>query len=90
MEQESKTLSIVSLICGIAGIILGFIVPILGIILGILAIIFASMAKKREVPNGMRTAGFILGIIALIISVIWIIAVATCLAAIGMAAMSAF
>ena len=73
MENQTKTLSIVALVCGILGIVLTFTpAAIVGLILAILGIIFSVVAKKKEGPNGMRTAGFVLSIIAL---VLWIIVV---------------
>lgn len=53
---------VASLVCGIVGII----IPYIGLILGILAIVF-SHRQKRIQPNGMATAGFVLGIIAIVI-----------------------
>ena len=69
--DDKKTFSLVSLICGIAGIILTFTpAGIVGLILAILGLVFSSMAKKKEGKNGMNKAGFILSLIALIL---WII-----------------
>ena len=71
--QTKKAVSgyaIASLVTGIIGLFF------CGIILGILAIVFANIAKKQNggVKDGMSTAGFVLGIIALVVSAIVIIA----------------
>lgn len=71
MEKQSKTFSILALIFGLLGIILTFTpASIVGLILAILGIVFAAIAKTKEAPSGMRTAGLVLSIIAL---VVWII-----------------
>ena len=90
-KGDSKTLSIVAFICGLVGIILTFTpASVVGLILAILAIVFACMAKKREAPSGLRTAGFVLGIIAVVLWIIVIVVVGallgTACAALGAAA----
>lgn len=59
-------LSIASLICGIIGIIFVFFTPILGGILGAAALGFGLKENKK----GYANAGFILGIIALVLAVL--------------------
>lgn len=73
MENQTKTMSIVAFICGLLGIIFTFVLPILGLILAILALVFASIAKKKEGPSGLRTAGFVLAIVALAIWIIYVV-----------------
>jgi len=53
---------VASLVCGILGIV----IPYIGLILGILAIVFSRKQKKIQ-PNGLATAGFVLGIIGVVI-----------------------
>lgn len=67
--------------------IIGLIFVVLGIILGPLAICYANKAKKEiaERPTELdgacqAKAGFIIGIIATILSIIWIILIAITIA----------
>jgi hypothetical protein len=83
---EPKTLSIVSLVLGVASIFLGIsiLVPIAGIVVG-------AMARKRE-PAGRSLAlwGIGLSIATLVVgAILWIVAGAAILAAIGLAGVSA-
>ncbi len=41
---------------------------LLGLAMGILAIIFANKAQKKDYVGGMRTAGFVCGIIGVVIN----------------------
>ncbi len=70
-------LAIASLVCGIAGIVcslvLSFIVSLFslfGLLLGIAGIVCAVMAKKKGTVSGIRTAGFVCSIIAVVIAAI--------------------
>lgn len=83
---EPKTLSIVSLVLGLASIFLGIsiLVPVAGIIVGV-------MARKRE-PAGRTMAlwGIGLSIATLVIgALLWIIAGGFIIAALGLAATGA-
>jgi len=71
MEEQKKTLSLLSLIFGILGIVLTF-TPVspLGLVFAILGMVFSSVSKKKEGKNGLNKAGFVLSLIALIL---WII-----------------
>ena len=74
---QNKTLAIVSLICGIAGLTIccgGFIVNIAAIITGFMARSKASQSPQEFGGAGMALAGSILGIVGLIGSIlIWVI-----------------
>ncbi|MCC6094183.1 MAG: zinc-ribbon domain-containing protein [Eubacterium sp.] len=61
-----------SLICGIVGVVMWFFgySCIVSVILGIVGIVLAENAKKSGNLEGMRTAGFVLSVIALIVGVI--------------------
>lgn len=72
-----------ALIVGILAIILAFFTGgLLGIILGFIAIYLGSKAKKegRQYGNG----AFILGILAVVISIIWLIIALVILATFGL------
>jgi len=82
MEEQKKTLSLLTLIFGLAGIVLAFTpVAIAGLVLAILGLVFASMAKKKEGKNGMNKAGFILSLIAVILFIIVFVVVGLLLGA---------
>jgi len=83
MENQTKTFSLVAFICGLLGIVLTFTpISIVGLILAILGIVFSVIAKKKEGPSGLRVAGFVLSIVAL---VLWIIVVVIVGVLMGMA-----
>lgn len=70
-------LAIASLVCGIAGIVcslvLSFFVSLFslaGLLLGIAGIVCAVMAKKKGTVSGIRTAGFVCSIVAVVIAAI--------------------
>ena len=73
-----------ALVCGILGLIGGFIpvIQYFTLVLSIVAIILGIKAKKdlqeQSQPTGTATAGMVLGIISVAITVISIIAVAAC------------
>ncbi|HEX8205159.1 MAG TPA: DUF4190 domain-containing protein [Solirubrobacteraceae bacterium] len=74
---ESSGKATASLVLGIFGLVL-IIIPIAGLILGILATAFGSTAKSEIKRRGMSglgkaNAGFVLGIIAIVLSVAFFI-----------------
>lgn len=85
-SNSPKGLSIASLVLGILSVIFSLLLPILGIILGSLALIFGNYSKKipsGDSPNtysGIATAGFVLGVIALLICILYFISCASCTA----------
>ena len=73
--QESKGLSIASMILGIVSVVL-FCIWYISVPCAILAIIFGILGKKKG-GRGMAIAGLVLGIVALaIIIVIYLLAIA--------------
>jgi hypothetical protein len=60
-----------SLVCGI----LGCLIPFVGVVLGIIGIVLGASARKRLPDNerGMAAAGFVMGIVGTIYSVIILI-----------------
>ena len=67
----SKGMSIAALVLGIISVVL-FCFWYLAIPCAILAIIFGILGRKKE-KSGMATAGFVLGIVAITISIIIVI-----------------
>ena len=84
-QSSSNNQGIASLIVGIVGVVLSILgySSLLGIIFGIVAIILSAGSKKEIGPNGMATAGLVLGIISIVFGVIGFVA---CLACGGLAA----
>ena len=87
--QSGKNMSIAALVCGILGLIGGFI-PIVyyfTFILSILGIVFGAKGKKQAVaasePTGMATAGLVLGIVGVSLSVLGILCSACALCGLG-------
>ena len=74
-SNTGKNLSIAALVCGILGIV-GVFIPVVVYftpVLAILAVIFGVMGRKRLGKSGLATAGLVLGIIALAVSVLGIL-----------------
>lgn len=70
--EEGHGLAIGSLVCGIIGVVCWFFGAgsFLSIILGIVGLVLAGNSKKNGNSEGVRTTGFILSLIALIVGVI--------------------
>lgn len=64
MEGKNTTLTIASLVLGIAAIVFDFVYTIAGIILGVIGIVIAVQARKKEGITGMSTAGMVCSIVA--------------------------
>ena len=86
-ETQSSGSGVGAMVCGIIGLIFCWIpfVNIIGLILGIIAIVLGSSGRKTLPPSkrGMATAGFVLGIISLIFSVVWLLVVIILIATFG-------
>jgi hypothetical protein len=84
--MESKNLAVIGLVLGILSLVLAFIIglviPFIPLVLGIVGLILSSKAGKIE-KTGMGTAGFVLSIIGLILSALFLIIWIACVAAIG-------
>lgn len=83
MNEPGKGKAIASLVLGIIGCLMCFgfstvILPILGMIVGIIGLALASSSKKEGFAGGIRTAGFILSILAVIFGGIMFTCVVTC------------
>jgi hypothetical protein len=66
--------AVAALVLGIIGVLCAVFIAIIGLILGVLATVFGSMARKDIKRNGkaggpQATAGFVLGIIAIVGSI---------------------
>lgn len=91
-ENVSKGKSIAALVCGILGLIGGWfpIVQYFTLVLSILGIIFGAKAKKLAVangePTGMATAGLVLGIISVALTILAIVCTVCAAGIVGLAA----
>ena len=73
-----------ALVLAILGALLAFVIPMVGLILGILGIVFGRQAK-RETDRGMSgrgaaQAGFVIGIVAVVIAIAMMVVNAAILA----------
>ena len=68
VKQPANGLAVASLVCGL----LSFFVA--AFIFGLLSVIFGGVAKSKGNRGGMATAGIVLGIIALVVWLICVIA----------------
>ena len=82
-QPDRKGKSIAALVLGICGF-LGCCSPIIGLVCGILGIVFGVKGRKDENAQGLATAGLVLGIITVILSLINWIAGAVLFSAIGL------
>ena len=77
MPQKNNSFNIVSMVIGILSIVLCCCIPDVGLFicpaLGVIAIVLYVVSKRKGINNGMSLAGFICGIIGLVLSVIAII-----------------
>ena len=75
-----KNEAVASLVLGILSLICCFFAysNILSIILGIIGLVLASTSKKYGYEGGIRTAGFVLSLIGLIISAFVFLACISC------------
>ena len=85
-------LAIGSLVCGIIGIVLWFFgyTCLISVVLGIVGLVLAGNAKKEGNTEGIRTAGFIVSLIALIIGIIITIYLCLVVALVGTAGNGVF
>ena len=85
--MDTKTKSIVGMVCGIVSIVLVFIpyARIISLVVAIVAIIFAAMGMKDQTNNGMAIAGLVCGIVGAVFGLIGTICgicdITTCIAA---------
>ena len=85
-------LAIGSLVCGMIGIVLWFFgyTCLISVVLGIVGLVLAGNAKKEGNTEGIRTAGFIVSLIALIIGIIITIYLCLVVALVGTAVNGVF
>lgn len=79
-QEPGHGQAVASLVLGIIGVVCWFFggTAILSVILGLIGIICASSAKKAGNSSGIRTAGFVLSIISLIVGALVFVACVAC------------
>ncbi|MCD8331939.1 MAG: hypothetical protein LUB63_05350 [Oscillospiraceae bacterium] len=79
-----------SLVCGIISVVIAWFGwgAIAGIVVGIIGLVMATNAKKAGFDSGMRTAGFVLSLIGLILSAVVFVSCVACTSAVGCARLS--
>jgi len=83
-QYQAAPASVPGKTLGIVGLILAFLAPVIGLILSIVAKV---QSRKAGVPNGIATAGIIVGAILTVIYIIFIaIAIAGAVALVGQCA----
>lgn len=71
-------MAVASLVLGIISVVFPFIgLGIIGLLTGIVGLILAIVAKKKN-PSGMATAGLVLSIIGISITLLVLVACAAC------------
>ena len=87
VNRNGKGSAIGSLVVGIIGLVIdiffGVLIGPVGLILGIIGLVLASKAKKDGFEGGMRTAGFVLSLLALIFGAISFVACIACAGALS-------
>lgn len=88
VKVPGKGKATASLVLGIIGVVLWFTGygAIISLVLGIIGIVFASQSKKEGFTGGLRTAGFVLSLISLIVGALVFACVACIGGAVGCAA----
>ena len=80
----SKGAATGSMVLGIVGLVVAlFIFGPLGLILGIVGLVMVAKAKNEGFEGGMRTAGFVLSILAIVFGAISLVACVACTAGLG-------
>ena len=84
-QEPGSTLATASLVLGIIGVICWFFgySSIISLILGIIGLVLASRARQEGNTSGVRTAGFVCSLIAVIGGAIVFVAVIACVACVG-------
>ncbi len=88
-KVPGKNAAIASLVLGIIAVAFWFfgtftfVLPLLSMILGIVGLILAGRAKKAGYTDGIRTAGFVLSLLGLIVGAIVFISCIACFGAVG-------
>lgn len=80
-KAPAHGMAIASLVLGIVSVVFWFlgVGAIVSLLLGIAGCVFANMAKKRGNNTGIRTAGFVLSLIGLIVGALILLVMLSCI-----------
>lgn len=88
-QDNGKGLATASMVLGIVGLVFTFFVNgLIGLILGIIGLVLAGKAKQHGFVGGIRTAGFVMSLISVIVGVLAFVLVLACAATIGVMGMT--
>ena len=79
-KQSGQGAAVGSLVCGILAAVLGIFLfgGVVSLILAAVGLVLASKAKKEGFSGGLRTAGFVLSVIGLVVGAVGLIACVAC------------
>lgn len=91
VEEKGKNMAIACLVLGIAGLVFTLLINmLLGVIMGIIGLVLAGKAKRLGFVGGMRTAGFVMSLISVILGgVLLVLSLVAVVAAIGIVGIGA-
>ena len=70
-QDNGKGLAIASMVLGIVGLVFTFFINgLIGLILGIIGLVLASKSKQQGFVGPIRTAGFVMSLISVIVGVL--------------------
>ena len=79
-----KNEALISLILGIVGLVVAlFVNGIFGMILGIAGLVVSSRSKSMGYNDSLRTAGFVLSVLSVVLGCITLVACIACTAGLG-------
>lgn len=91
VEEKGKNMAIACLVLGIAGLVFTLLINmLLGVIMGIIGLVLAGKAKRLGFVGGMRTAGFVMSLISVIVGgILLVLSLVAVIAAIGIVGIGA-
>ena len=74
MEEKGKSYATASMVLGIVGLVFTFFIyTLVGVIMGIVGLVLAVKAKDMGFQGGMRTAGFVMNLICVIVGALLLV-----------------
>src|SRR3954466_14885934 len=70
-------------VCGLVGLVLSWLIPLVGVVLGLLGVVLGGVGVSRSrasgAGRGLSIAGVVLGVLALVVSIVFWVAYANLL-----------
>lgn len=90
-EENGRNMAIACMVLGIAGLVFTLLInTLLGVIMGIVGLVLAGKARRLGFVGGMRTAGFVMSLISVILGgVLLVLALAAVIVAVGIVGIGA-